>query len=240
MALDFPASGSALWDIFDAGGPRPEYLLPVLYFESGFRPDVQNHAGAPYYGLNQVSGTTLQSGGVDPSDYLTWPASRQLSTFVRSYVLNAVNNYGSLRSATRVEQANFLPATLKTATSLSSVLASQGDAYYSANAGFDKNKTGQITVQDLANAMAKSAASSAVQSAIAQTYALRPTESPHDPVYGDDFGVTSWLPSSPAVQVALILAAGAGAAWLIRGGTLEDVFVGLRGLGRRARRLVVD
>jgi hypothetical protein len=51
----------------------------------------------------------------------------------------------------------------------------------------------------------------------------------------------SWLPgvtASPLAQVALILAAGAGAAWLIRGGTLEDVFTGLRGLGRRARRLL--
>lgn len=50
----------------------------------------------------------------------------------------------------------------------------------------------------------------------------------------------SWLPSmsSPLAQVAVILAAGAGAAWLIRGGTLEDAVDGLRRFAGRVRAAI--
>jgi hypothetical protein len=51
----------------------------------------------------------------------------------------------------------------------------------------------------------------------------------------------SWLPgvtASPLAQVALILAAGAGAAWLIRGGTLEDAVDGLRRFAGRVRAAI--
>lgn len=51
----------------------------------------------------------------------------------------------------------------------------------------------------------------------------------------------SWLPgvtASPLAQVAVILAAGAGAAWLIRGGTLEDAVDGLRRFAGRVRAAI--
>ncbi len=187
--LDFPASGTALWALFDAGGPRPEYVLPVLYFESGFDPSVQNHAGYPYYGVNQASQSLISTyAGTDPATYQTWAASQQISTVVTGMFKAIVQGYGPIRSGTRAYQANFLPATLATAHSLGSVLASSPSSVYTANAGFDTGKKGTITVQDLANAVARAAANAVVQQAIASTYALRPgAGNPHDPVYGEDF-----------------------------------------------------
>ena len=191
MSLDFPASGVALWSIFDAGGPRPEFVLPVLWSESGFNPSITNSIGCQ--GVNQNCSP--------PPGYNTWSASQQIAGSVKPYMLSYVQKYGPLRSGTRVYVANFLPCTLPKATDLSYVLAVRGSsapvcpgfqlsqaAVYNANPGLDYQKTGAIRVSDMAHFIAKAAGSSAVKNAIAQTYALRPSETPQDPVYGTDFG----------------------------------------------------
>ena len=183
-----PGSANALWALADRGGPRPEYLLPVLYYESGFNPSVPNQAGYPYYGLNQIAGSWLAARGIDVNDYLTWSASRQLSEVVTPYMLDQIAYGGSLNSGARTYQAEFLPATLRTAKTLSSVLTRAGESAYNANAGFDWDHKGYITVADMAHAVSLMAAKPAVQQAIAQTYALRPGETSRDPVLGTDFG----------------------------------------------------
>lgn len=185
------ASYDVLWSIYDQTGIRPEYLLPVLARESGLDPSIPNSAGYPYYGINQASTDLISTyAGTDPSTYLTWPASRQLDTVVRGMLAALVNRYGPLRSATRVYQANFLPATLSTARSLNSVVAGENGPYateYSANVGLDADHNGVITLSDLATEMARMVAKSYVQQAIADAYKVRPTEVMHNPVYGDDF-----------------------------------------------------
>lgn len=189
MPLDFPAAGAELWSLYDAGGPRPEYVLPVLYAESGFNSGVQNSQGAPQYGINQASaGLISQYAGTDPQTYMTWPASKQIATVVRGMLLALVAQFGALKSGASVEQANFLPATLPSVTTLDGVLARFGDATYSDNAQLDTAQKGTITLGDLATWIGKGASSAAVKSAIAQTYDLRPTETPRDPVLGEDFG----------------------------------------------------
>lgn len=189
MSLDFPAAGNALWDIFDATGIRPEYLLPVLAYESGFNPAIQNGAGAPYYGIGQNGTQDIATyAGTDPSTYMTWSASQQLSTVVKSYFTNIVSKYGPLNSGTRVYQAEYLPGTLSTVTSLNGVLSSSPSPYYTANRSFDHGGKGYITLDDLSQVVAMEASKSYVQSAISRTYALRPGETPQDPVYGTDFG----------------------------------------------------
>jgi hypothetical protein len=180
MALD-TASFPALWALYDAGGPRPEYVLPVLYSESGFNPTVINSIGCA--GVNQACAGLLASLGVTAAEYAAWPASEQITKAVTPYML--ANS--PLHSGTRVYQANFLPATLRTKKSLSSILTVSPDAVYEANAGFDTGHTGVIRLQDLANSIAKSAAQPAVQQAIAAAYALRPGWFPKDPVYGTDY-----------------------------------------------------
>jgi hypothetical protein len=226
------AAYAVLWQISDATGVRPEWLLPVLYSESGLDPSRANDAGAPYYGLNQIYGGTLQGRGIDPQTYLTWPASQQLTQIVWPYIAGQVAHYGPLHSATRVYQANFLPGTLSTATTLNSVIASRTNDpnhFYSSNSGLDFAHDGTITVADLAHFVDRSANSSAVQSAIAKTYSLRPGESPHNIVYGDDFG----LPSNEKLIIAGSIAVLAGAiAFAVNDGMLDGF---MRKIERRAR-----
>lgn len=180
--LDFPAMGSALWALYDKGGPRPEYVLPVLYSESGFNPGATNSIGCE--GINQACPFAFSL----PDGYTSWTASQQMTGMVTPMFMAIVKKFGPLSSGTRCYQANFLPATLATAKSLTSVLATQGGAVYSANSGLDWSHKGTITVGDLSHFIAKAASAAAVQSAISQTYAARPSESPNDPVYGTDFG----------------------------------------------------
>lgn len=213
MALDFPASGTALWAISDATGIRPEWLLPSLYFESGFDPGAG--AGTGHEGLNQMNVPQLEAWGIDPAAYTRWAASQQLTRVVQPWFVSLVNTFGPLRSATRVEQANYLPATLKTARSLSSELARAPSGFYEDNKVFDRTMKGYITVGDLADAMAKAAQTAQVQSALQKTYALRPGESAEDPVYGQDFGA-GLSPNAKAalVGVAIVGVSAAVAWWL--------------------------
>jgi hypothetical protein len=211
MSLD-AASYPLLWGFADSTGVRPEWVLPVLHHESGFNPALPNSAGYPYYGLNQVSGGYLTSRGVAPADYLTWPASKQL----QQVVLPFLHAYAGVRSATRLYQANFLPATLKTATSLSDVISRKGDPYYGPNASLDANHDGVITVGDLAAVLEKDVASPAVQQAIAAAYLVRPDESPKDPVYGEDFmqpATKTWLIALGIAAVAGVGVYGIEAGW---------------------------
>jgi hypothetical protein len=189
VALDFPATGVALWAGFDAGKlPRPEYCLPCFFSESGFSPSVTNSIGC--IGLNQLCPFAWPI----PSGYATWLASPQIAGPITSMFGQIIAKYGTLNSGTRTYLANFLPALLPTARSLGSVLATQVGAVYTANSGLDYQKTGEIRVSDLAHFISKAAVNPTVKSAIAQTYALRPGASPEDPVYGTDFPMGWSLP----------------------------------------------
>lgn len=205
------ASYPAFWRIFDETGIRPEWLLPVLFHESGFNPAIPNGQGAPYYGLGQNSPADIQRyAGVDVSTYLTWPASAQLNTVVLGYFKALVAQYGPLNSGARVYQAEFLPATLKTATGWDDVIAGANGPYasfYAANQSLDPNRTGQITLRSLAELVTKMAAAPAVQAAIQNAYAGR-LDSPTDPAYGTGGS------AAPGLKTLLTAVAILGSAWV--------------------------
>lgn len=186
--LDFPASGAALWRIYDEVGIRPEYAIASLQSESGLNPAADNGAG--YYGINQENAGYLQNLGIDPDTYKTWPASAQLTQVVLPFWKGITQNLGVVpQSGARVEQMNYLPATLRTATTPTSIVAKSPSPFYTDNASaFDPAHKGYITIADIATFVARGAAK--IQSAIAQTYALRPGETPRDAVYGTDFGAS--------------------------------------------------
>jgi hypothetical protein len=183
-----PDAYVALWELADAGGPRPEYVLPVLAYESSFDPNADNGAG--YYGVNQESGDQLQAMGIDPANYKTWSAGQQIRAVVLPRYKYLVSKYGAIGSGARAYQGNYLPATLATARSLTSVLASRADdphGWYRDNPTLDVNKDGLITVGDLADLVSREAADPFVKDAIDRAYTLRPGESPKDPALGTDF-----------------------------------------------------
>lgn len=194
MSLD-SASFPIFWQIYNETGIRPEWLIPVLYAESGLNPAIPNQAGQPFYGINQASASLIQQfAGTDPQTYLTWPASRQLQTVVLGFMKGLVASYGPLRSGVRVYLANFLPATLPAVKHLTDTVTAAPSAYYNANKGLDAKGKGYISLQDLANFVARAAATQTAKDAIAQAYASVDTGSTNpygpetDPVYGLDYG----------------------------------------------------
>ena len=214
--LDWPAFGNALWAVSDQLGIRPEWQLPVLSMETGgtFRPSIMNPDGC--VGLNQFCpGTYEHYVNVPVSTYQTWLPSQQLAGPILNYWRNALR-YGSIRSSTRLMLAQLGQTLLARAPALDSIIFRAPSREYTDNGGFDTGRKGYIAVQDLANAMARQARSPVVLDALARAYALRPSERPRDPVYGDDYVLVSppILRSSGAPVVlmasALALAAAAG------------------------------
>jgi hypothetical protein len=209
-ALDDDAL-SALWSVYDATGIRPEYLIPVLYFESAgtFSPAIQNLAGGAYYGLAQTSGDKLAALGTTPAAFLAMSQGDQIRTAVIPYFSGVVKRFGPIASATRAYQANFEPATLATAKSLGSILEPRGTRAYADNAhALDTFRHSAITVGDLAVVMSRAADAAPVRAATARAYALRPSLAPaRPPVYGEDF-------LSPAATLALFALALFGASRL--------------------------
>ena len=176
-----------LWKLYDVSGVRPEWVIPMLYLESGFDPSKPNAAGAPHYGIAQDYGPYLQRHGIDPATYVTLSAAEQLRTIVAPRIAELARSYGPLRSATRVYQANYVPGTLKTTPGLSSVVAWRGTPAYRDNAGLDVTRDGAITVSDLAWWMDNRARQPEARAAILRAYELRPNETPANVVYGTDF-----------------------------------------------------
>ena len=225
--LDQPASGYALWAISDATGIRPEWLLPGAYLESGYNPAIVNSIGCS--GVLQLCQNI-------PDGYTSWPASQQLSQEVSGRLQATVARYGPLRSGTRFYIANLLPAALPQAKRLGDVIAQKGSsatypgggglmsgAVYAGNSSLDFDHNGTLTVQDIADKVAWAASQPAVQSAIQQTYALRPGQSPMDPVYGLDFPWWTRLDATDyvvagagALAAAIGVVAVARPAWLER------------------------
>jgi hypothetical protein len=215
MALDFPAFGAALWAMYDATGVRPEYILPVLYLESGFNPAAVNSIGCT--GINQLCQNI-------PSGYAGWSASQQLSGVVNGMFRSIVSTYGALNSAARVYQANLLPASLPLVKTLDGVIAAKGSSatiggltqgsIYSSNAGLDANKDGLLTLGDLASKMREMLSKPAVQTAIAQAYLSRPSETPvADPALGTDFGAGTGNKVLPTLVALGLAATGAAVAY---------------------------
>jgi hypothetical protein len=224
--LDWPRFGDALWSVSDELGIRPEWQLPVLYFESGgtFDPSVANAIGC--VGLNQFCPTAAGPSPylpVPPAQYRAWAASDQLAGPIRAYWRDA-SRYGPIRSATRLELAQLGPALLARARSLGSTVYAAPSAEYAGNRGFDAAGKGYFTVFDVADAMARASAAPAVRTALARAYAMRPWERPSDPVFGNDWSTTrpiapprlSIPPSVFTAAAVGVLAAAAGFAALER------------------------
>lgn len=194
------ASYDAFWRISDVTGIRPEYLIPVLFSESGLRPEIRNALG--YSGLNQISQAWLIAHRIDPADYLTWVASRQLLEVVLPYMQAQIGWVGNqLHSGARAYQANFYPASLRHVNkTLDDVIVASPSAAYAANKGLDVGSKGSITVRDLAIFVARAAKAAPVKAALQRTYALRPTEMMQDPALGTDFPGGTLTPPAPTPQ----------------------------------------
>ena len=183
--LDYPATSESLWTIHDAGGPRPEYLLPVLYCISGLRPQYDQGVS---FGLSSTSLEELTRLGIDYNAYTKWTASSQLDRVIKQHLMLFSATGAPIRSGIRCYVSFIIPSSLPAnALTLDHVLSYSSDAFYHDHAGLDVNGDGVITVGDLAYAVHASFKTQAVQSALSKAYDIRPIEKPHDPIYGEDY-----------------------------------------------------
>ena len=207
MSLDFPATANALWAGFDAGKlPRPEYLLPCLYSESGFSTSVTNSIGC--VGLDQLlpfrvahprrlrlvvclaADRRAHHEHVRANDRQVRPPQlrhahlpRQLPARIPLHRHKPVERSGQAR---RCRLRSQLGPGLPTQRA--------------------------ITVGDLSHFISRAASSTTVKNAIAQTYAYRRVLSPYDSVYGTDFGSPTGSPTGLSSSDWAIVAAGSVAA----------------------------
>jgi hypothetical protein len=151
MALD-TNFWPALWSLAIRAKTRPEILLTVWFAESELDPSAQNSLGC--IGLNQTCPAGVGGPGFPstPEAFRAAPASEQVGWIANQVLSQARANGGGFRSAARYQQANFLPATLKTATRPRDVIAARGGPYavaYEQNKGLDVSGDGAITLADL-------------------------------------------------------------------------------------------
>lgn len=142
-------------------------LLAVWNAESQVK-SVQNGAGAPYYGLNQMGREQMRGAGFtgDPAAYLALGVEGQLP-YVERYYTNATGGrLNLLQDSADLYVANFLPAFLpKVAADPSFVLARRDDpatpgnedpnGWYRWNKVLDPDGDGTITKADLKRAIAR-------------------------------------------------------------------------------------
>lgn len=178
---------SALWSLYDHSGIRPEWALPMLYLESGFNPAAYN-ASSGAVGLAQDLSVYLTRNGVDPTSYRSQSAAVQIASVIAPRLSGLVSHYGALRSATRVYQGNFLPATLPTVRALWQALAWKPQPAYAQNTVLDPSRRGVILLCDVARVMAAEASAGECAAAIGRAYVLRSSAGPPtNATYGQDF-----------------------------------------------------
>lgn len=156
MARRFDAAGAAI---------KGEQLLAVFLTESRIK-SVQNGAGAPAYGINQLwapldTKTNTYPGLLSvgfkgtPQEYLALTPEQQLP-YVENYFRKATGgNLALLQSLEALYFMNFVPAYAKHMNDLDWVIARKGEPIYNENQGFDADKKGYIEVRDLGKAIAR-------------------------------------------------------------------------------------
>jgi hypothetical protein len=151
----------------------PEDILLVLTSESRLRPDAMNpKTGYPLAcGLNQMTRIAFQALGKLPSGssakddqakslfpalaYATvkMPVKQQFEEVLIPYFKMCGDGMKGSWTAVKLYMANAAPTSLSKGDDMDGVIYAKGSDGYKGNPGLDTNGDGQITVQDLANAV---------------------------------------------------------------------------------------
>jgi hypothetical protein len=205
MAFDMPAAGYALWQLYDATGIRPEWALASMNAESGL------HTTA----INPTTGCQgLFQWCSAPSGFNTWSASQQIVGGAIPFWRGLVSKFGPIQSGAQLEQGNFYPTSLKYAHNPNDVVVSSKSdygAWKDNQTTFDPGNTGYITVRGIGNFVSRqlNANRTFFNSILAQTYALRPSETPTDPVWGN----VGWSKTKKIVVIGTLAALAGAAVW---------------------------
>lgn len=130
-------------------GIDPSWLAAAMSFETGgtFSPSIKNKAGSGAMGLIQFMPSTAANLGTS-TDALARMTFQQQLPYVEKYF---APHAGKMRSLDDVYLAIFYPAAIGKPPG--TVIATQGSAIYSQNAGFDKQGKGSFTISDITAAV---------------------------------------------------------------------------------------
>lgn len=124
----------------------PEWMMAVMYAESGFDPGILNHKGSGATGLIQfMPGTALEL-NVSIERLKRMTAVQQLE-YVYLYMQNVRERYGEYQSLTDFYLAILYPKA-RGQDYCYTLYASPGQSYRQ-NSGLDEDKDGRVTVSDI-------------------------------------------------------------------------------------------
>jgi hypothetical protein len=140
----------------DAGADPLDWAL-ILYEESGWDPSRKNGSGAPYYGLNQMGRSEAHGVGFSgsyPDAWLALSIADQLPYVAAFFRQKRTAVPTAFASAAHLLAANFLPGRMvghDDPADIDYPLTRAGDAdgFYEANAIYDVDRKGAISIRSL-------------------------------------------------------------------------------------------
>ena len=135
-----------LW-IEDNGGPKADFLMPCMAFETGmtFRPDIKNAAGSSGTGLIQFMASTAINLGTTVQELAQMSRLKQLG-----YVYKYFRQFGKDLSGWTLEDVYMAILYPKAIGKPLDYVFDWGELANKQNAGLDKDKSGTITKREAA------------------------------------------------------------------------------------------
>lgn len=129
---------------------HPDWLMAVMYSESQFNADVENHKGSGAVGLIQFMPKTLAYLGYTSTQVKRMSAVQQLS-IVREYLKAVKAKYGNFNSLTDLYLAVLYPKAI--AGDYCYSLYGSPSKAYKQNRGLDENNDGFVCKKDIEDRM---------------------------------------------------------------------------------------
>lgn len=131
---------------------HPDWLMAVMYSESQFHADIENHKGSGAVGLIQFMPRTCSALGYTAEQIKRMSAVQQLAV-VELYLLEVKERYGNFKDLTDLYLAVLYPKAIKGDACYS--LYANPSKSYKQNRGLDENGDGFVCKLDIANRMAR-------------------------------------------------------------------------------------
>jgi len=143
---DAPAFEQKVRVIGQALAIAPEWLMAVMYAESGFDPAVMNRQGSGAVGLIQFMPATAGELKVSPSRLRQMSPLAQLD-YVHAYFEQVRRRYGPYQDLTDLYLAVLYPKAR--GQDFCYTLYARPSQAYRQNAGLDENRDGRVTITDI-------------------------------------------------------------------------------------------
>lgn len=148
-AIRVPAPAPFIGGVYAAAdrlGVPADWLMAVIYAESGFRAEVVNRAGSGARGLIQFMPASAAEVGLDWQLLPSLPAHAQLP-YVEAYFAMVADRYGPYQSLTDFYLAVLYPRARGQGPGYE--LYAKPSRAYRQNAGLDENRDGRVQVLDV-------------------------------------------------------------------------------------------